>query len=232
MAETGILLGTAITLALSHTLIGVDHYIPFIALSKANNWTIRKTIYVVLICGFGHVLGSVILGIIGITLFMQVTSFDGIQDIRDDIATYVLIAFGLIYTIYGIINAVKNKPHTHMVLDGQAIIHSHSHNGEDHEHKTKKTSSAFWGLFIFFVLGACKPIIPLMMKIAAENNIFTLVLITVSFSVFTVSTMLLMTLLGVKGIQLIKTDKLERYAHLIAGSAVLVCGLAVLLLPI
>jgi len=37
MAETGILLGTSITLALFHTLIGVDHYIPFIALSKANN---------------------------------------------------------------------------------------------------------------------------------------------------------------------------------------------------
>jgi len=78
---------------------------------------------------------------------------------------------------------------------------------------------------------ACIPMIPLMIK-AAEINIFTLVLITVNFSVFTVGTMLLMTLLGVKSIQLIKTDKLERYSHLIAGSAVLVCGLAVLLLPI
>jgi len=214
MTETLILLGTTITLAFFHTLIGIDHYLPFIALSKSNNWTIRKTIFVVLICGFGHILSSVILGIIGIALFFHATAFDGIQDIREDIATYILIAFGIIYSIYGIISAVKNKPH------------SHSHN-----HELKKTGKAFWGLLIIFVIGACKPMIPLMMKTAAENNVFTLVLVTVCFSVVTVGIMLVMTLLGLKGFRLIRTDKLERYAHFIAGCVVLACGLLVLFLP-
>ena len=232
MTETFILLGTSITLALFHTLIGVDHYVPFIALSKSNNWTIRKTIYIVLICGVGHVLGSVFLGFIGIMLSAGVTSLVDIEDIRGVVATYVLIGFGLIYTLYGIRCAVKNKTHTHIGHDGQTIVHSHSHNSEEHEHKTKKTGNVFWGLFIFFVLGPCEPLIPLLMYPAATMNIFTLVLVTVSFSVFTIGTMLIMTLLGIKGFQLLKAEKLERYAHALAGSAILVCGISVLLLPI
>jgi len=230
MTETLILLGTAISIALIHTLIGPDHYIPFIALSKANNWTVKKTIFIVIICGAGHVLGSVILGFIGIALSAGITSLINIEDIRGTIATYILIAFGLIYMIYGIKIAVKNKTHTHTGIDGRTIIHSHTYNDEEHQHNKKR--NVFWGLFIFFILGPCEPLIPLLMYPAATMNFFTLVLVTASFAVFTIGVMLLMTLLGLKGFQLIKADKLEKYAHAIAGGAVMICGIFVLLLPI
>ena len=230
MTETLILLGTAISIALIHTLIGPDHYIPFIALSKANNWTVKKTIIIVLLCGFGHVAGSVVLGFLGIALSAGITSLVDIEDIRGTIATYILIAFGFIYMIYGIRIAVKNKTHTHTGIDGQTIIHSHSYSDDDHQHDKKR--NAFWGLFIFFVLGPCEPLIPLLMYPAAAMNISTLVLVTVIFAVFTIGVMLLMTLLGLKGFQLIKADKLEKYAHALAGGAVMICGISVLLLPI
>jgi len=230
--ESGILLGTAVSIAAIHTLIGVDHYVPFIALSKANNWTFKKTVYVVLLCGFGHVLGSVILGFAGVALSAGITSLVDIEDKRGTIATYVLIAFGLIYTIYGIKLALKNKTHTHVGQNGQTIIHTHTHDEAEHQHNSKKPGNIFWGLFIFFVLGPCEPLIPLLMYPAATMNVFTLVLVTVSFSVVTIGVMLLMTILGVKGFQLFKFNKLERYAHALAGSAILICGLSVLLLPI
>ena len=230
MTETLVLLGTAISIALIHTLIGPDHYIPFIALSKANNWTVKKTVFIVLLCGTGHVLGSVILGFIGIALSAGITSLVNIEDIRGTIATYILIAFGLIYLIYGIRIAVKNKTHTHTGINGQIIIHSHSYNDDDHQHDKKR--NVFWGLFIFFVLGPCEPLIPLLMYPAATMNIFSLVLVTASFAAVTIGVMLLMTLLGLKGFQLIKADKLERYAHALAGGAVMLCGISVLLLPV
>ncbi|MCL2211685.1 MAG: hypothetical protein FWB95_07175 [Treponema sp.] len=230
--ESGVLFGTAVSIALIHTLIGVDHYVPFIALSKANNWTIKKTVYVVLLCGFGHVLGSVILGFIGVVLSAGITSLVDIEDKRGTIATYALIAFGLIYTIYGVRRSLKDKTHTHMGQDGQTIIHAHTHNETEHQHNSKKTNSVFWGLFIFFILGPCEPLIPLLMYPAATMNTFMLVLVTVSFSVITISVMLLMTLLGIKGFQLLKFDRLEKYTHALAGSAILLCGLSVLLLPI
>ena len=231
MTETGILLSTSISIAVIHTLIGPDHYIPFISLSRANNWTVKKTIFVVLLCGSGHIFGSVVLGFAGIALAAGVTSLVNIEDIRGTIAAYVLIAFGLIYMIYGIRNSIKNKTHTHTGIDGQTVTHSHIYSGEDHQHNSKK-KNVFWGLFIFFVLGPCEPLIPLIMYPAAKMNIFTLVLVTVSFSVFTIGVMLLMTLSGLKGFQLIKTKKLERYAHAMAGCVIMLCGICVLLLPV
>ncbi|MDR0502946.1 MAG: hypothetical protein LBH16_06445 [Treponema sp.] len=217
--ESLVLLGTAVSIALIHTVIGVDHYVPFIALSRANSWSLKKTICVVLLCGTGHVLGSVILGFAGITLAAGVTSLIDIEDKRGTIAAYALIAFGLIYAVYGISAAVRNKTHTHTGHD-------------EAEHHLKKSGSVFWGLFIFFVLGPCEPLIPLLMYPAANMDFFTLVLVTVSFSVCTIAVMLIMTLLGLKGFELIKLSRLQRYAHAFAGSAILLCGVSVLALPI
>ena len=209
MAETGILLSTAISIAIIHTLIGFDHYIPFIALSQANKWSMKKTMLIVLLCGIGHVLSSVLIGIIGIALSSALSFLTDIENIRSAIATYFLIAFGLVYTIFGIRQAVKNKSHTHI------------HNG-----------NSFWGLFIFLVLGPCEPLIPVIMYPAATLNIYVLILVTLSFAICTIAVMLLMTFLGIKGIRFLKMEKLGRYSHLMAGLAILICGISVWLMPI
>ena len=64
--EILILTITAATLGFVHTLFGPDHYLPFIVMSKAKNWTNTKTIWITTLCGLGHVASSVILGGIGI----------------------------------------------------------------------------------------------------------------------------------------------------------------------
>jgi len=60
MNESILLFSTAAMVGLLHTAAGPDHYLPFVALSRAKNWTIRKTILIVSLCGFGHVAGSII----------------------------------------------------------------------------------------------------------------------------------------------------------------------------
>ena len=234
MNELNILLTTAITIAFVHTLIGVDHYVPFIALSRANHWTMKRTLLIVLVCGIGHVLASIALGFAGIGLSAGVSFLVDIEDIRGDLATWFLIAFGLVYTVYGLRNAVKNKTHSHITPDGRTILHAHSRTGGEHQHhETKrKRNNAFWGMFIILVLGPCEPLIPILMYPAATHNPLALVFVTALFAACTVATMLLMTFLGVKGIRLLKVDKLERYMHLLAGSAILGCGILLLLLPI
>ena len=235
MAELNILLTTAISLAFIHTLIGVDHYVPFIILSRANNWTVQKTLLIVLICGLGHVAASIILGFAGIALSAGVSLLVDIESVRGAIATYFLIAFGIVYTVYGIRKAVKNQAHRHINPDGRVVKHAHSEDGLGHEHHAadgKKSTNVFWGLFILLVLGPCEPLIPLLMYPAATQNTFALISVTASFAVCTIATMLLATLLGIKGIRMLKVDKLERYAHALAGSAILACGIAVLALPI
>jgi len=229
MTETGLLIGTALFIALTHTLIGVDHYVPFIALSKSNNWTLKKTILIVLLCGIGHVLGSVILGIVGITISANISALINVENLRGTFAAYVLVAFGLVYTIYGLRAAIKNISHSHIGQDGKSFTHTHGFGVTEHQHKK---NNALWGLFIFFVLGPCEPLIPILMYPAATMNIFTIVMVTICFAVVTISVMLFMTILGLKGLQLLKPGKFARYAHAIAGSVILLCGIALLTLPV
>ena len=233
MAELGVLLTTAITIGFIHTIIGIDHYIPFVVLSRANNWTVKKTMLIVFLCGIAHVLSSVALGFAGIAVSAGVSLMVDIESIRGEIATYFLVAFGLVYTAYGIRRAVKNKTHGHTNTNGHTILHSHTKNGASHEHSdSKKKNNVFWGLFILFVLGPCEPLIPILMYPAATRNTTALISVTVFFAACTIATMLVMSFIGIKGIQLIKVDKLERYSHALAGTAILSCGLAVMLLPI
>jgi len=229
-----VLLVTSISLALIHTLIGVDHYLPFIIMGQANNWSMKKTMFIVLACGVGHVASSVALGFAGIALSSGVEFLTGIESLRGEIATYFLIAFGLVYTIYGIRQVMKNKTHSHISEDGQTLIHSHLKTGDDHIHGRNilKSKNIFWGLFILFVLGPCEPLIPLIMYPAAMQNVFMLLAVTFCFAFFTISTMLTMTFLGLKGIRLLKINKLEKYSHVLAGSSILACGITVLALPI
>jgi hypothetical protein len=57
---------TAISIGFIHTILGPDHYLPFIVLSEARKWSLRKTMLITFFCGLGHVLSSVVLGLVGI----------------------------------------------------------------------------------------------------------------------------------------------------------------------
>jgi len=233
MTELSILLTTAISLAFIHTIIGVDHYIPFIVLSRSNNLSVKKTMFIVLVCGAGHILSSVALGFAGIALSTGVSVLVDIESVRGEIATYFLIAFGLVYTLYGVRRALKKKTHRHTAPDGHTVMHVHTKNSHGHKHEGRNNmTNAFWGLFILFVFGPCEPLIPIIMYPATTQNTFALVTVTLSFAACTIATMLVVTFIGLKGVRLIKIDKLERFSHALAGGAILSCGLAVLLLPI
>ena len=67
-SEFVILLGTAAAIGFIHTIVGPDHYLPFIVLSKARQWSGVKTAVVTVLCGIGHLINSVLLGLIGIAI--------------------------------------------------------------------------------------------------------------------------------------------------------------------
>ena len=76
------LAGTAATLGLVHTVIGPDHYLPFIVIGRARNWTLRKTLFVSFLAGLGHILSSVILGFLGIALGIALSKIKGLESAR------------------------------------------------------------------------------------------------------------------------------------------------------
>ena len=88
----GTLLGLAAGIGLLHTLIGADHYLPFIVLGRAQGWTLRKLIVVTSLCGVGHVLASVLLGFIGIGLGVALGKLEWIESFRGSVAGWMPIA--------------------------------------------------------------------------------------------------------------------------------------------
>jgi len=135
------LLGTAFTLGFVHTLLGPDHYVPFVAMSRAGRWTLKKTVVITLLCGLGHVLSSVLLGLVGIAAGVMLVRLEAIESIRGDVAGWLLLGFGLAYFVAGVVKAVRNMPHSHWHSHGDGTMHAHSHDhAGDHLHAHERNA--------------------------------------------------------------------------------------------
>ena len=224
-----ILSGTAVLIAFIHTVMGPDHYLPFIMLGRANRWSTRKVAAVSALCGIGHVLSSVVLGTIGIMAGIAIRNLELFESYRGEIASFLLIGFGIAYAAWGVRQAIRNRPHAHSHLrpDGKAYFHKHGHSKDySHAHLQEKPTT-FWAIFIIFVLGPCEPLIPLLMFPAATHGWIGVSIVTILFGVVTIGTMTTIAVLGSKGLRLVTSNWIERYVHALAGGAIAMSGIAI-----
>jgi nickel/cobalt transporter (NicO) family protein len=232
--EINALIVTAISIGFFHTLFGPDHYLPFVMISWARKWSAFKTAVITFLCGIGHILSGAILGLIGVAFGIVVGKLQIIESFRGNIAAWFLIAFGLVYFIWGLRQAYKNKPHTHSHLHFDENIHTHEHSHHDqhsHIHLDKtKINITPWVLFAIFVFGPCEPLIPIVMYPAAKHNLTGIWIVTTCFGLTCISTMLVLVLAARSGISFVKLNPLQRFSHSIAGASILLCGLAIVFL--
>jgi nickel/cobalt exporter len=230
-SEISALVATAATIGLFHTLLGPDHYLPFIAMSRSGKWSVRKTVLVTAICGIGHVLSSIVLGFVGIAMGIGVGKLEGIEAERGGLAAWALIAFGLAYFIWGIRAVWRNRPHehNHPHEDGSTHVHTHTHSsGHGHLHARADSKNITpWALFLIFVLGPCEPLIPLLMYPAAKSSLVGVAWVAIVFSAVTVGTMLAVVVVSAYGMKRIPFAGLDRYSHAFAGGTILLCGVAI-----
>lgn len=220
----------ATTIGFFHTLLGPDHYLPFIVMARSRKWSQFKTMWVTVLSGIGHIASSIIIGIAGIFLGLSLKKIDATESIRGELAAWLLIGFGLLYFVWGVRKAFRNRPHTHKHdhIDERAHSHTHVHNEQHlHIHTDKKKNITPWILFTIFFLGPCEPLIPILMYPAAKNSIFGLVIITSVFSLITILTMLGVVMATSFGINLLPLKRLERYTHAVAGATVCFCGISI-----
>lgn len=221
---------TAVSIGFIHTILGPDHYLPFIVISEAKKWSTRKTMVITFLCGLGHVLSSVILGLIGIAVGISVTKLVSFESFRGNIAAWLFIAFGLVYTIIAIRNLLRKKKHSHSHFHpgGEQHAHEHNHTSEHlHIHEKDVVNTTPWILFLIFLFGPCEPLIPILMYPAAQHNINGTILVSGLFSLVTISTMMLVVLSFKLGLSKINLKPVEKYMHVIAGSMILFSGLAI-----
>ena len=240
-----LLLWTAATLGFVHTLIGVDHSVPFVVLGRSQRWSLRKTLSITALCGMGHVLGSVLIGTVGIGLGVALERMQWIEGLRGSIASWLLIGFGLAYATWGLVQAARGRVHRHPHAHADGTLHDHNHeHSREHLHahvasnqpglseQQAKTALTAWTLFVIFAFGPCEALIPLLMVPALALNWWAVAAVTALFGVVTIATMLGAVWLGYLGLRLPTFGHLERHLHTVAGLTIAGSGLAIQLLGI
>lgn len=225
-----LLSATAVSLGFVHTILGPDHYLPFIVLSQAKKWSLRKTMTITFLCGLGHVASSVVLGLIGIAVGISISKLISVESFRGNIAAWLFIAFGLVYMVISLRNIIRKRKHSHSHFHpgGEKHHHEHDHHSEHlHVHQEDTVKTTPWILFIIFVFGPCEPLIPVLMYPAAQNNISGTIWVSLLFAAVTILTMMGVVLVFRMGLNRINLKPLEKYSHFIAGAMIFFSGMAI-----
>jgi sulfite exporter TauE/SafE len=235
--DLGLLVLTAASIGCVHTLLGPDHYVPFVAMSAARRWTTRRTLWITSLCGLGHVLGSVAIGGIGIAIGVSLHRLEWVEGLRGDFAAWLLTGFGLAYLAWGLKKAWRSRPHSHAHRHSDGTLHHHEHGHEDghlHPHLDEQGARSLtpWALFVIFVLGPCEPLIPVLMYPAAQHSTWGTIAVVLAFGAATIATMLGVVFLALRGLERVALESAGRYSHALAGAALSLCGLAIVFLGV
>ena len=200
---------TTAAVGVFHTLVGPDHYLPFIVLSRARKWSLRRTAGVTLFCGLGHLLGSLLLGAVALLFGLTVSHLEAVDTQRGAMAAWLLVVSGLVYLAWGLHRAIGHG-HRHSMISPGALTP--------------------WMLFLVFVLGPCEPLIPVLLYPAVSGHPLTIVLVGAVFATVTLATMLIAVLMGTFGLSHLRLAGLERYGDACAGGVITLCGVGILYL--
>lgn len=206
-----LLISTA-SVAFLHAL-APDHWMPFAAIARAQNWSKPRLLWITLISGIGHVGISIVFSIIGIFLGFSLSRLKAIEGHRGEVALWLLIGFGIAYMIWGIKKAKEKK------------------DKNINEEELKAKTVAVWTMFAVIILGPCEPLIPLVF-LGYNYGYAGIIAVSIVFSVITIIMMLVQSVLAFMGIQLIRHNIADRYSHAFAGLVIALTGVFVMVLGV
>jgi hypothetical protein len=195
---------STLSIAFIHSL-APDHWMPFAVIGKAKKWSVARLSAITAVSGIGHVGSSILLGAVGIMMGFGLSSLKSVESHRSEIGLWLLIGFGVAYTIWGLKKA-RDYKHEHVNIE-----------------KLKKKTVTLWTLFAIFVLGPCEPLVPLMF-LATEYGWGGIMMTSAVFSAVTIFMMLAQSILAYYGFRLIRHDIAERYSHAFAGLVIALTG--------
>lgn len=161
------------------------------------------------LAGVGHVASSLLIGTLGLALGIAAERVNIWESTRGNIASLLLIGFGLAYMVWGI----KNWGRKHSNDIGQARVVS------------------YWTLFAVVVFGPCEPLIPLIFAGSAYGwtTVFVVFLL---FGVSTIAMMLLQVHLAAFGVSLVGGHWFEHAADVVAGGVIVLTGVFIRVLGV
>lgn len=125
---------SAIGIGFLHTLFGPDHYVPFIVIGRARRWGLGRTSLLTFACGLGHVLSSVVIGLVGVAAGVALQRVQGWEEARGAWAGWALFLLGLAYFAWGLWRGAAGRRHRHVHLHPDGTVHDHPHAHEREGH--------------------------------------------------------------------------------------------------
>ena len=197
----------SLVLGLIHPLFP-NHWLPLIAISKTEKWSTRELVFATLITGFSHTLSTIFIGII--------VGFVGIK-LTESYSYITRVAAPLILLIIGII---------YILLDFRSAHHHHHHfELSDKKLKNKKSKTAIIvSLCIGMFLSPCIEIEAYYFQ-AATKGWLGILIVSLVYLIVTLSIMVSLVYLGMKGINKLKSEFFEHHEKLITGAVLILLGL-------
>ncbi|MDP1763692.1 MAG: hypothetical protein Q8L07_07365 [Sediminibacterium sp.] len=189
-------------LAFIHALIP-NHWLPLVAIAKAEKWGKTELMLVASITASAHVLGTVILGVaLGLIGSKLAHQYEGYVHV---IAPVLLILFGLIYFSV-------NLPHHHLAANKDV--------------QQYKKSKAKWILIFaaMMFLSPCLEVESLFLAAGAYgwDNILLLVFV---YSLISITGIISLVMMAFKGIELMNSQFIEHNEKPITGMVLIIIGI-------
>lgn len=205
--------GMVVTLALTAASVGAihslapDHWVPFAAVARARGWSPARTARLTVLCGFGHVTVSVLLGLLALALGVEVLQAFGKR--LEAVAGALLIAFGAVYAAWGLRRVAGQR------------LHGHSHAHYDHVHDPSRATA--FGLFLLFSADPCVAVVPILLASAPLGALRTTAVVVV-YELATIGAMLALVLPARAGARVLRARWIDRWGDAMAGGVIAAAG--------
>jgi ABC-type nickel/cobalt efflux system permease component RcnA len=222
------------------------HWLPFVLAARGQKWGRAKTLAITALAGLGHILFTVVLGVLVVWLGFEARDLTG--GLFPLLAGGVLILFGLYYLFH-----FARGGHGHQHLFGHAHGghgHSHDHDhdhdhphdhGHEHDHghsapsavpagrdRSKSDAAVILGLLAVLTFSPCEGFLPIYLSGIAYGWPGFL-LLSLVLALATLAGMVTFTWLSLAGMERLRLSALERYEGAILGAVLILLGAAIMI---
>jgi nickel/cobalt transporter (NicO) family protein len=196
-----LLTGTLI-LAAIHALIP-NHWLPLVAVAKAEGWKKKEITTVTLLAAGAHVFGTIILGL--------VLGYIG-KELEEEYGRAITVAAAILLIVFGLIYFTVNLPH-------------HHHSTQQDVSAYKRSKNRWIWIFIgMMFLSPCLEVESLFLSAGAfgMGAVFSM---AAAYAVVSILGIWLLVTLGIKGVNLLPAEFIEHNEKKISGAVLILVGI-------
>lgn len=196
------LLTGTILLAAVHALIP-NHWLPLVAVAKAERWKPKEITTVTLMAAVAHVIGTVVLGLI--------LGMIG-KELQEEYGRTIVVATAVLLIAFGLIYFTVNLPHHH---------HSTQQDVQDYKRSKRRWLLIFVGMMF---LSPCLEVESLFLS-AGAFGMAAVFSMAATYAVISILGIWLLVSLGIRGVHLLPAQFIEHNEKKISGAVLILVGI-------